>query len=108
MHNVQLGFFEHNNRACWCGTSYPNHDSTDEQHVEQYPVVTQFLCFDSGNGNGWGREGVEAHAELLEDFLHDVGSGDSTQAVTVRVHNENDLLWLLRHHQACDEPPARL
>jgi len=98
-----FGVFEHENKPYWSGPNYPEHFPEDEQPLTQYPVVVLLECCDFDDGDGWGREGVEAHATVLDEFLHDVGAGDSTYGVLVRVENAENLLWLLRNHELAQE-----
>jgi hypothetical protein len=103
--NETFGLFEHDGRVYWSGPNFPDHQPEDEQPLplDKYPVTTQLLCADHREGYGWGRHRVEAHAEVLDDFLYDVRASSETQAVTVKVANEADLLYLLR----CFEVPEK-
>ena len=92
----------------WGGPNYPDHTSDEEERFTNYPVEVFLECVDTYSGNGWGRSFVEQHAEILNDFFWDVGSGHESQAVLVRVQSETDLLALLDVHELFEEEPEPL
>jgi len=79
-----------------------------EQPFTDFPCRVWFTACDFLNGNGWGWDFFEAHGTIIEDYPHDVGCGDETQAVLVEVPTEADFLALAAKHEVAESVPARL
>jgi hypothetical protein len=101
--------FVHENEV-WELANEDTDDEVEQPYNGPWPVQSWFTSCDFDDGNGWRRPAFEKHGKVLEHFLHDVGSGDSTEAVLVEVATAADLVALVVEHrfELCDKQPARL
>lgn len=84
-----------------------NEDDT-ETRFTSFPCAVWFKACDFLDGDGWGRTEFEAHGTILENYAHDVGCGDETEAVLVLLENEAGFLALAEKHEVAEKQPTPL
>lgn len=86
-------------------------DTDDERPFDgPWPVQVWFTAADFGDGRGWKRGLFERRGKVVRHHLHDVGAGDTTEAVLVEVPTAADFLALCAEQQfeLADTEPAEL